>query len=249
MVNEDDNVYKARLRAKKELKKNSQRMLIRGQGPVGQFLIFILKAVFENFFKGLYNFFVDILSDAIKFTQEMFFGDFKGFFAGKLKSKKGIAFEFTFFRYFTTLMVPPIGIFLARGFSAWYNIILCGLLCFLSHFIGIVYALIVMQNAPYSARYKIMKREKLARRRPPPKNDFEASFIPLLIFVIIMLTLSSILFGMVGTKQNVIGNPLTYIKDRFILPLLEPTGYSPNPQNTSGVMKDKLRGFLYSQLK
>ena len=127
-------------------------------------------------------------------------------------------FEHTFFRYFITLMLPPMGVFLSRGISSWFNILICGLLCFIKYFPGLIYALVIIQNAPYSERYKKMKREKLAKKRPKKKvDDLEISYTPLLIFIGAVLISCLAVYISISNNplQKVIGDPLEMAKNMY----------------------------------
>jgi uncharacterized membrane protein YqaE (UPF0057 family) len=133
----------------------------------------------------------------------MFFSDFKGILAGKFKTKSGMCFEYTYFRYFMTIMIPPMGVFLARGITAWYNIIICAFLCMIYYFPGLIYAFIVIHNAPYATRYQEMKRDKLKKTKEAQGQtitDTEAS--PLFFFGLTILLVIVALFISIGIDPN-----------------------------------------------
>jgi len=215
------NRFLDRLSKKNKGKEDKRKRIISGSGPLAKIIIYFLeKILYEQIIKGLYNQFVSVMDDAFTFVQNTFFSDFKGFLAGKLKSKNGTCFEYTFFRYFMTLMLPPMGIFLSRGISGWYNIIICGLLCFIKYFPGLVYALIIMQSAPYSKRYQEMKRDKLAKSREEDNKKISAAelqYTPLLMFIgAIFLTMLAVYISITSNPlQNVIGDPLNALKKKF----------------------------------
>jgi uncharacterized membrane protein YqaE (UPF0057 family) len=211
---EQSNRFLDRLSKKNKDKEDKRKRLISGSGPIAKLIIYFLEQVlFEKLIKGFYNQLVSVFEDVFSFVQNTFFGDFKGFLAGKLKSKKGTCFEYTFFRYFMTLMLPPMGIFLSRGISGWYNILICGLLCFIKYFPGLIYALIIMQSAPYSKRYQEMKRDKLAKSKAEEtkkRSDIEIEYTPLLMFIgAILITMLAVYISISRNPlQSVIGNPL-----------------------------------------
>ena len=180
--------YTDRISKDNKRKSDKNKSNANGGGPIGKIFIFIIKDILvDSLLVGFYNMTLDIFSDGFNFVDEMFFSDFKGLLAGKFKSKKGFCFEYTYLRYFMTIMIPPMGVFLARGISAWYNIIICAFLSLVHYFPGLIYAFIVIHNAPYANRYQAMKREKLknAKKSFGQKGNIESS--PLVIFGAILL--------------------------------------------------------------
>lgn len=205
MILTKENKYTARIKKLKNRKEKKKSSMTTGQGPIGKILIFLLKdLIFNTILVSLYNFFIDIFAMVFEFVDSMFFGEFKGILGGKLKSKRGTCFEYTYFRYFMTIMIPPIGIFLSRGVCAWYNIIICSVLCLLNYFPGLIYAFIVMHNAPYATRYQKMKREKLERAKPTKEqSDVEKALTPLILFlVVVMITGLFVVKNLPGSKSS-----------------------------------------------
>jgi len=214
------NRFTNRLQNRIQEKKDKRGRILAGSGPIGKVMIYFVEViVIEKLLKGTYNLFIDTLESCFLYVQRTFFSDFKGFLAGKLKTKNGTCFEYTFFRYFMTLMLPPIGVFLSRGISAWYNILICGLLCFVKYFPGLVYALIVMHNAPYSKRYQQMKRERLAKLKAKPvrQSAIEISYTPLIIFIgaVLVTCLAVYLSITMDPIQSVIGDPLNIARNAY----------------------------------
>jgi uncharacterized membrane protein YqaE (UPF0057 family) len=100
-------------------------------------------------------------------------------------------------------MIPPMGVFLARGISAWYNIAICAFLCMIYYFPGLIYAFIVIQSAPYANRYKEMKRDKLKKTKEEQgqsADDTEAS--PLFFFGLTLALVCTALFISIGVDPN-----------------------------------------------
>jgi uncharacterized membrane protein YqaE (UPF0057 family) len=245
-----ENRFIDRLSKKDKNDEDKKKRIISGSGPLAQFIIFFLQNIlYEKILKGLYNQFISVMDDAFTFVQNTFFSDFKGLLAGKLKPNKGICFEYTFFRYFMTLMLPPMGIFLSRGISGWYNIIICGLLCFIKYFPGLVYALIIMQSAPYSKRYQEMKRDKLAKSREEDNKKISAAeiqYTPLLMFVgAIFLTMLAVYISITSNPlQTAIGDPLNAFKNKFNNTFGIEKGHS-----VKGLISSEVKGKITSDLK
>lgn len=212
----NSNRFQDRLKQRENDKKMGKRRIMSGSGPAGKVMLFFIDDIVIKLFASIYNLFLDILMDGINFTQKFFFSDFKGFLAGKLKIKKGSCFEYTFFRYFMTVMLPPMGIFISRGMSSWYNIILCGLLCLFKYVPGLIYAIIVMHNAPYANRYRDMKRRKLQKVRPPGQNIDDQTITPLIFFgLAILITGGAIYLSMRSNQELLVGNPLNYLQNYY----------------------------------
>ncbi len=214
------NRFTNRLNSRAKDRQDKRGRILAGTGPIGKIMVYFIEEILiENIIKRIYNLFIDTLTSCFKFVQNTFFSDFKGFLAGKLKSKNGTCFEYTFFRYFMTLMLPPMGVFLSRGISSWYNILICGLLCFIKYFPGLIYALIVMQNAPYSKRYQEMKRARLAKLKAKPvrQSGLEISYTPLLIFIaaVLITCLAVYLSITIEPMQSVIGDPLNIARNAY----------------------------------
>lgn len=247
MVETSKDKFLNRLNKNQKQKKKQKERLISGNGPVAQVMIYFIQVIIIGSLKFLYNHFVTVLTDCFNWVQEQFFSDFKGFLAGKLKENNGIHFEYTFFRYFITLMLPPMGVFLSRGISSWFNIIICGLLCFIKYFPGLIYALVIIQNAPYSERYKKMKREKLAKKHPKKQtNDLEISYTPLLVFIGAILISSLAVYISIKSNpfQKVIGDPLEMAKNMY-------NNYSQNysiKNTVSKEVRDKIHGDIKNKI-
>jgi uncharacterized membrane protein YqaE (UPF0057 family) len=210
--------FRKRVAERQLQKKLNKRRIISGTGPFGSLMVFFIDDVLVKFLGTIYDFFIDTLTDGINWVQQIFFSDFKGFLAGKLKQKRGSCFENTLSRYFITVMLPPLGIFLSRGASAWYNIVLCGLLCFFKYVPGLIYAIIVMHNAPYANRYRDMKRKKLEKSRPPQKNNTDQTIIPLMFFLLGILVTGIAIYISVKNNPNQelsVGNPLNHLQNYY----------------------------------
>jgi uncharacterized membrane protein YqaE (UPF0057 family) len=179
----DSSKFKDKLVADRKAAEEKRKSYASAGGPFGKIFIFLIKDLFFDILVvTFYNMVFDILADSFAFIDEMFFSEFKGVLAGKFKSKKGVCMEYTYFRYFMTLMIPPMGVFLARGISAWFNIIICAFLSLVNYYPGLIYAIIVIQTAPYANRYQEMKRDKLAKEKESLGKDGAKDVTPLFIF-------------------------------------------------------------------
>ena len=44
----------------------------------------------------------------------------------------------------STILCPPIGVFMEYGITGWFNILICALLTLMFYFPGLIYALILL---------------------------------------------------------------------------------------------------------
>jgi len=185
----DSTKFTDKLAADRKRAEEKRKSMANGGGPFAKIFIFIIKDVFYDIlFTTFYNMVIDILADSFAFVDDMFFSDFKGILAGKFKSKKGMCFEYTYFRYFITIMIPPMGIFLSRGITSMVNIAICAFLCMINYYPGLIYSFIVIQTAPYANHYANMKRDKLLKAKNEagsPEESADAG--PLFFFGLTMV--------------------------------------------------------------
>lgn len=185
----DSTKFTDKLSAQQKRDEEKRKSMVNGGGPFAKLFIFIIKDIFYDILlTTFYNMIIDILADSFAFVDHMFFSDFKGILAGKFKSKKGMCFEYTYFRYFITIMIPPMGIFLSRGITACVNIVICAFLCMINYYPGLIYAFIVIQTAPYANHYANMKRDKLRKAKSEvgsPEESADAG--PLFFFGLTMV--------------------------------------------------------------
>ena len=65
---------------------------------------------------------------------------------GKCKKTAG-GIDLWYFRTLLTILFPPLGIFLAKGFSGIKQILICCILTMCFYFPGLIYAFAVINNA------------------------------------------------------------------------------------------------------
>lgn len=185
----DSTKFTDKLASDRKRAEEKRKSMANGGGPFAKIFIFLIKDVFYDILlTTFYNMIIDILADSFAFVDDMFFSDFKGILAGKFKSKKGMCFEYTYFRYFITIMIPPMGIFLSRGITSMVNIAICAFLCMINYYPGLIYAFIVIQTAPYANHYANMKRDKLLKAKNEagsPEESADAG--PLFFFGLTMI--------------------------------------------------------------
>ena len=124
-------------------------------GRVGKFIIEVMEALIKvvtNIFDMLVNIFFSIFKFVFKtfLGGEKSDGPFGGVFFGLIhsKSKKsGKCLSMYWMRTIITILLPPFGVFLARGFVGIPYIILCSILTMFFYFPGLIYAFAVINNS------------------------------------------------------------------------------------------------------
>ena len=159
---------------------------------VRNWTIGIIIKIGEMFVKGI-KFVFKWAFDIIKFIYDLMFGSFKGIFAGK--NKYGPRYTYKYLRYFITLIVPPIGIFFTKGFSGWFSMILCTVLCMMNYFIGIIYAFVVMHSKGYAGRYEKVQMKKAKKIADESDIKHQNTFPILFISMLIMFGIIAFIFG------------------------------------------------------
>lgn len=174
---------------KEQIERNQQnetkkKMMLQGTGPLAKIVVLLVESA-VLLLKMVTNMFIDLASDGFDFAFNMFFSDFKGFLVKGVQEKKGICFDLLIFRTALTLMLPPVGVFLARGLSGWYNIILCSFFCFFKYIPGVLYAFIVIHNAKYANLYhRFKKRKRELREGKKQDTGFlgQIDLVPIVVF-------------------------------------------------------------------
>lgn len=77
--------------------------------------------------------------------------------------KHGTIYNYNTLRYFITVLVPPLGIFLSKGILGWVNILISILFCYINYFLGIGYGIIITYNSKYADLYD-QKQTDLIKR-------------------------------------------------------------------------------------
>jgi len=194
-MSSQDNLNTARERAAKRKNRVGKEMnkVLAGNGLVGNWIIAGITEI-GKMIKKIFMFILEAAFDIINFIYDLMFGSFKGIFGGK--DKLGPQYSYKYIRYFVTLVAPPLGILLSRGAMGWFSIIICGVLCMLNYFVGIIYAFVVMHaRGGYANRYEKyqMDKAKKIKDKSPIKhqNTFPIFFISLLI----MFGIIAFIFG------------------------------------------------------
>lgn len=149
--------YRRKLRREK-LKQEKAASLLTKQGPITAILV------------GIFDFILDIITNIYEFIVD--FANYGFFFVfnhiygtdGKLipnNEKFGTAVSLKYLRYFITLFIPPLGVFLCKGMYGWFNVLICFVFTYIHFVLGAVYAFVITFRNRYSDRYERVEKQRL----------------------------------------------------------------------------------------
>ena len=134
-------------------------------GPLAKFITYLAEAI-VSFFKmivlllfGIWKLIFSLISGALlsKLKGDLVFGIMTR------KNKNGYCTSFWLLRTIFTILLPPFGVFLARGINGIKYIIICSLFTCAFYFPGLIYAFIVITNsrtAENERKFIAMKKGK-----------------------------------------------------------------------------------------
>lgn len=149
-----------------------------GSGPLAMLMIYLLDFMLDMFI-DLGSELLVFFSDGFEYAYQWVMGGFKGIIPDDERQDikefreqlQGMCISYKFIRYTITLISPPVGVFLGKGFRGFMTIIVCIILTYAHFVLGIIYALLVTSNCRFAdayekheaKRYKIKERELKAK--------------------------------------------------------------------------------------
>ena len=138
-----------------QLKQTSQNYKL---GTIGNFMLTLtnmILGIFVQIYKILKTLFLDMFDLAFKIflgpnykkSQGPFGGLFFGLIHNKSQRNNGKCMQMYWFRTIITILLPPFGVFMARGIMGLPYILLCSLLTAFLYFPGLIYAFLVINNS------------------------------------------------------------------------------------------------------
>jgi uncharacterized membrane protein YqaE (UPF0057 family) len=141
-------------RAKAEKKAG---MLV-NQGPITILIVAIIDFVIDLITRLGY-FIWEFSTFGFKFVYDIVYGSYDGLIPNS--EKFGMIVSMAPLRYFVTLLVPPVGIFLSKGLNGWFNIIICFILLFIHFVFGVIYAFVITYRNRYADRFEKAEYQRL----------------------------------------------------------------------------------------
>lgn len=132
-------------------------------GPLAKFISYLAEAV-VTFLKSIVILLYEIWKLVFTLVSSLLLSKVKGDMIFGLMTRKhsnGYCAGLWFIRSIITILLPPFGVFLARGINGIKYIIICSVFTAAFYFPGLIYAFIVMGNsrtAEHERKYIAMKR-------------------------------------------------------------------------------------------
>ena len=131
------------------------QQMMQGEGPFGHLVVGILDWIVDSLFK-MSNGLLELTKDAFNLVAvdkniEIFPSN------GYTDEKYYISYGYL--RYFVTLATPPVGVFMSKGLSGWFNILITVMFCYVNYFLGIIYAFLLSYNSKYANAYAKKQEE------------------------------------------------------------------------------------------
>ena len=132
-------------------------------GPIAKFIAIILEAIIVVI-KMIFGLLKDIFMIVFEIIGNIFLGKVKGdMFFGLINNKhkeNGVCMTLWLPRTIITILLPPFGVYMARGIKGFKYVIICSLLTCAFYFPGLIYAFIVMGNSKIAEEESIFIAEK-----------------------------------------------------------------------------------------
>ena len=153
--------YRRKLK-RDERKKAEKAGLLMGQGPITMFIVYLFDFMIKLFLR-FGELVMEFSSLGFGVVYDAFYGTYDGFIPNS--EKFGTVISLKYIRYFITLLIPPVGVFLSKGIYGWFNILICFILTYFHIFLGIVYAFVITFRNRYADRYEEVEYKRLTMIR------------------------------------------------------------------------------------
>ena len=125
--------------------------LIGRPGPITGLMLAVLDIIVSLFLKLAFNL-MKISTFAFGWVNNLTFGNFKSLIPSSYRNGKVISMKF--FRYGMTVLMPPFGVMLAKGFYGWFSIIVCCVITYVNFLAGMIYAFVITSRNRYADQYE-----------------------------------------------------------------------------------------------
>lgn len=132
--------------------------ILQNQGPITILIVAMIDFVIDIFTR-LGTFIWDFSTFGFKFVYDTVYGSYDGLIPNS--EKFGTIVSMAPLRYVITILVPPLGVFLSKGLTGWFNVILCFILTFIHFIFGAVYAFVITYRNRYADRYEKAEYNRL----------------------------------------------------------------------------------------
>lgn len=149
--------YRRKLKREK-LKQDKAGALLTQQGPITALLVTILD-FFLDIFLNLFEMVVDFGQYGFTFVISNIYGTDAQLIPNT--EKFGTAISLKYVRFFITLFIPPLGVFINKGLYGLFNVFLCFLFTYIHFILGAVYAFVITFRNRYADRYENVEKMRL----------------------------------------------------------------------------------------
>lgn len=149
--------YRRKLKREK-LKQEKAGALLTQQGPITGILVGLLD-FFLDIFLNLFEMIVDFGQYGFTFVISNIYGTDAKLIPNN--EKFGTAVSLKYVRFFITLFIPPLGVFINKGLYGWFNVLLCFLFTYIHFILGAVYAFVITFRNRYADRYEKVEKMRL----------------------------------------------------------------------------------------
>ena len=129
---------------------------------VGKFLVIFIDKL-TNMFINLFNKIIDVGVKQINLSHK----NNKKY----EKYKYSTVFNYIYIRYFITILIPPLGVFMSKGLYGFINILVCIFFCYINYVLGIIYSLILTYNSKHGDEFDRLEKEVIHKIKLNNKND------------------------------------------------------------------------------
>ena len=116
-------------KARIENERNMQvKQMMQGEGPFGHLVVGILDWIVDGLYK-MSNGLLELCKDSFDLVAV----DKKiDIFPSNGYTDEKYYISYGYLRYFVTLATPPVGVFMAKGLSGWFNILITIMFCYVN---------------------------------------------------------------------------------------------------------------------
>lgn len=132
--------------------------LLQNQGPITLIIIGLIDNIIDMF-TSLGLMIWDFAGTGFQFVYGSIYGSYDGVIPNS--EKFGMIVPMTPMRYLITILIPPLGVFLSKGLSGWFNILICFVLTFIHFLLGAIYAFVITYRNRYADRYEQVEKQRL----------------------------------------------------------------------------------------
>ena len=186
---------------RKKLLKEMAKKIEDDDTPVGKYLL----SSFDVFLNGIIKGINGLLYSSVQFAINVGKKDDDN---EKNIFKKGAIYDYTYTRYFITIIIPPLGVFLSKGLYGWMNMVICIFFCYLNYFLGIIYALVITSNSHFPDLYMNAQTQKIneikLELKEKEKIDFEQQKAELFVMILFLFLFIGLFISIIFFNKKII---------------------------------------------